>query len=141
MPTEKKKKSKGGQKLRLWVPYVCLITILSLSYELWKQSYCLPNKLFTMDPTIFELWVMKTENWVIRTNNPNGPREFKDTPIKGGSLGFVLAARPKTVAFGFKVLLFGLLFRPMSSWPRGIWGFQMSFVFRLGLTPESMHRC
>ena len=35
--TQKKiKKSKGGQKLRLWVPYVCLITILPLSYELWK---------------------------------------------------------------------------------------------------------
>ena len=32
----KKKKSKGGQKLRLWVPYVCLIIILPLSYELWK---------------------------------------------------------------------------------------------------------
>ena len=31
-----KKESKGGQKLRLWVPYVCLITILTLSYELWK---------------------------------------------------------------------------------------------------------
>ena len=38
MPTQKKKKKKpkGGQKLRLWVPYVCLITILPLSYELWK---------------------------------------------------------------------------------------------------------
>ena len=23
--------------------------------ELWKQSYCLPNKLFAMGPTIFEL--------------------------------------------------------------------------------------
>ena len=33
---KKKKKLKGGQKLLLWVPYVCLITILSLSYELWK---------------------------------------------------------------------------------------------------------
>ena len=32
----RKKKSKGGQNLRLWVPYVCLITILLLSYELWK---------------------------------------------------------------------------------------------------------
>ena len=33
---KKKKKSKRGQKLQLWVPYVCLITILSLNYELWK---------------------------------------------------------------------------------------------------------
>ena len=55
-PTQKKKKKlKGGQKLLLWVPYVCLITILSLSYELWKQSYCLPNKLFAISPIIFEL--------------------------------------------------------------------------------------
>ena len=39
--------------------------------ELWKQSYCLPNKLFTMGHTIFELWVMETENWVIKKLNPN----------------------------------------------------------------------
>ena len=36
----KKKKVKSGQKLRLGTvcgsPYVCLITILPLSYELWK---------------------------------------------------------------------------------------------------------
>ena len=40
--------------------------------ELWKQSYCLLNKLFAMCPTIFELWVMETENWVIKKPNPNG---------------------------------------------------------------------
>ena len=41
---ERKKKVKSGQKLRLgtvwyclWVHYMCLITILLLSYELWKQ--------------------------------------------------------------------------------------------------------
>ena len=39
--------------------------------ELWKQSYCLLNKLFAMCPTIFELWVMETENWVIKKPNPN----------------------------------------------------------------------
>ena len=74
MPAQekKKKKSKDGQKLRLWVPYVCLIIILSLSYEWWKQSYCLPNKLFAMSTIIFELWVIKTDNWVIKTSNPNG---------------------------------------------------------------------
>ena len=33
---ERKKKSKGAAKYCLWVPYVCLITILSLNYELWK---------------------------------------------------------------------------------------------------------
>ena len=54
-PRKRKEKKKKSQKLRLWVPYMCLITILSLSYELWKQSYCLPNKLFTMGPIIFEL--------------------------------------------------------------------------------------
>ena len=30
--------------------------------ELWKQNYYLPNKLFAMGPTIFELLVMETEN-------------------------------------------------------------------------------
>ena len=46
-----------------------------MSYKNWKiakQIYCLQNKLFIMDPTIFELWVMKTVNWVIKTLNPNG---------------------------------------------------------------------
>ena len=39
-PSEKKKKVKRWSKVTaeyyLWVPYVCLITILLLSYELWK---------------------------------------------------------------------------------------------------------
>ena len=41
--------------------------------ELWKQSYYLPNNLFAMGPTIFELWVMETENWVMEFVNPNTP--------------------------------------------------------------------
>ena len=45
--------------------------------ELWKQSYRLPNNFFVMGPTIFELWVMKTENWVIKKDNPNDPLTFK----------------------------------------------------------------
>ena len=60
---ERKKKSQKWSKVTaeycLWVPYVCLITKLPLSYELWKlktpQSYRLPNNLFIMDPIIFEL--------------------------------------------------------------------------------------
>ena len=32
----RKKRSKVATRYCLWVPYVCLITILSLSYELWK---------------------------------------------------------------------------------------------------------
>ena len=39
--------------------------------ELWKQSYRLPNNLFAIGPTIFELWVMETENWVMKIGNPN----------------------------------------------------------------------
>ena len=39
----------------LRVPHVCLITKMPLSYELWKQSYRLPNNLFAIGPTIFEL--------------------------------------------------------------------------------------
>ena len=41
--------------------------------ELWKQSYRLPNNLFAMGPTIFELWVMETENWITKKANPNAP--------------------------------------------------------------------
>ena len=33
---KKKKKSKGTVEHCLWVPHMCVITILSLSYELWK---------------------------------------------------------------------------------------------------------
>ena len=56
-PRKKKKikvvKSCGRYYLR--VPHVCLITKMSLSYELWKQSYRLSNNLFAIGPTIFEL--------------------------------------------------------------------------------------
>ena len=52
---------------------MCLITKILLSYEnwvieteLWKQSYCLPNNFFAISPTIFELWVMETKNWVMK---------------------------------------------------------------------------
>ena len=31
---------------------------------------------FAMGPTIFELWVMKTENWVMEITNPNSPLVF-----------------------------------------------------------------
>ena len=58
-PTQEKKKKikvvKSCGRYYLRVPHVCLITKMSLSYELWKQSYRLPNNLFAMDPTIFEL--------------------------------------------------------------------------------------
>ena len=30
-----------------------------------------PNNLFAMGPTIFELRVMETENWVMETGHPN----------------------------------------------------------------------
>ena len=29
-----------------------------------------------MGPTIFENWVMETENWVMRIDKPNGPLNF-----------------------------------------------------------------
>ena len=45
-PNSQPRRRKGKKKVKrwskvaaeycLWVPYVCLITILSLSYELWK---------------------------------------------------------------------------------------------------------
>ena len=54
-PRKKKKKLKvvksyGWYCLR--IPHVCLITKMPLSYELWKQSYRLPNNLFAMGLTI-----------------------------------------------------------------------------------------
>ena len=89
-----KKEKKNGQKLRLKFDsrslHVVLFTKMSLSYELWKQKTQLfsvskthnskirklsdknrvmvvPNGLLVMGPTIFKLWVMKTEmsygNW------------------------------------------------------------------------------
>ena len=93
-------KSYGWYCLR--VPHVCSITKMPLSYELWKlktakscfqfpllitqkldnwvmetelrkQSYRLSNNLFAMGPTIFELWVMETKNWVTKKANPNAP--------------------------------------------------------------------
>ena len=39
--------------------------------KLWKQSYWKPNNLFVMGPTIFELWVMETEIWVMKFDEPN----------------------------------------------------------------------
>ena len=35
-----------------------------------------PNNLFAMGLTIFELWVMETENWVTKTGHPNNPLMF-----------------------------------------------------------------
>ena len=32
-----------------------------------------PNNLFTMGRTIFELWVMKTEIWIMEIAKPNTP--------------------------------------------------------------------
>ena len=86
-PGKRKKKVKSCGWYCLRVPHVCLITKMPLSYfhnsklknqiiEWWKQSYRLPNNLFAMGPTIFELWVMETENWVIKKSNPNGPLVF-----------------------------------------------------------------
>ena len=42
-----------------------------MEIELWKQSYRLPNNFFAMGPTIFKLWVMETENWVVEIACPN----------------------------------------------------------------------
>ena len=30
-----------------------------------------PNELLAMGPTIFELWIMETEIWVMEINEPN----------------------------------------------------------------------
>ena len=51
--------------MRLWVPYVCLITILPLSYELWKQSsFGQTTFLLWVPPFLsYELWKLRIELW------------------------------------------------------------------------------
>ena len=64
-PTQKKKKKVKVVKSCDWyclrVPHVCLITKMSLSYKLWKQSYRLSNNLFCYESHHF--WVMSYGNW------------------------------------------------------------------------------
>ena len=94
--SSEKKKSKGGQKLQLWVPPCVFIYenaiklwVMETENSLWLFSVSIThnskikelsdgnrvivwsNNLFAMGPTIFELWVMKTENWVIKFGWPN----------------------------------------------------------------------
>ena len=62
--------TKNNQKLfSVSITHNLKIRELSDETELWKQSYHLPNNLFDIGPTIFELWVMETENWVIKKGN------------------------------------------------------------------------
>ena len=62
--------TKNNQKLfSVSITHNLKIRELSDGTELWKQSYHLPNNLFDIGPTIFELWVMETENWVIKKGN------------------------------------------------------------------------
>ena len=68
---EKKKKvkwSKVAARYCLWVPCMCLITILLLNYELWKQSY--GNRVIICQTTFlswvpqflsYELWNLRIE--------------------------------------------------------------------------------
>ena len=37
------------------------------------------NELLTMGLTIFELWVMETEIWVMEINEPNAPKTFLES--------------------------------------------------------------
>ena len=37
----------------------------------WKQSYGCQMDFSAMGPTIFELWVMETEVWVMKIDDPN----------------------------------------------------------------------
>ena len=37
----------------------------------WKQSYGCQMDFSAMGPTIFELWVMETELWIMEIDDPN----------------------------------------------------------------------
>ena len=45
---------------------------LSDENRVMETELLFAKQTFAMDPTIFELWVMETENWVIKKFNPNG---------------------------------------------------------------------
>ena len=73
----------------------------------------MPDNLFVMGPIIFELWwVMKTENWVIKKGNQNGPSVSGPRPALGlGLLGQCLGPptreRPQILGEFFFFLIFG----------------------------------
>ena len=74
--TQEKKGEKMVKRCGCGSLHVCLIAKVSLSYKWWKQKtgnkvMVLPNGLFTIGLTIFELWVMETELWVMKIDDPN----------------------------------------------------------------------
>ena len=87
---ERKKKSQKVVKRCDWVLFVgplCLFNyniVIELSVFITHNSKIrklsggnrvmdFPNNLFAMGPTIFKLWVMEIENWVMETSHPNNP--------------------------------------------------------------------
>ena len=72
-PSEERKKN--GQKLRLKSDseslHVVLFTEMSLSDE--NRVMVVSNRFLVIGPTIFELWVMKTDIWVMEIDKPNTP--------------------------------------------------------------------
>ena len=99
---ERKKKSQKVVKRCGWVLFVGLLCVFkyNIAIELWAMEtensqnvfsisitynskirklsdgnrvMDFPNNLFTMGLTIFELWVMKTEIWVMEIAKPNTP--------------------------------------------------------------------
>ena len=56
-------------------PFMCLITILSLTdgNRVIEIELSFAKQPFCHGPTIFKLWVMETENWVMETGKPNTP--------------------------------------------------------------------
>ena len=76
-----------------------------MEIELQKQSYRLPNNLFAMGPIIFELWVMETENWVIKKGNPNGPLVIAASILNlNRNIPFYFNGYPMMIGIGFEDL-------------------------------------
>ena len=46
-----------------------------MSYENWVTV--VQNRLLAMGPTIFKLWVIETETWVMKIDEPNTPLRFE----------------------------------------------------------------
>ena len=66
--------TENSQKLfPVSITYNSKIRELSDENRVMETELLFAKKLFAMGPTIFELWVMKTENWVMEFANPNSP--------------------------------------------------------------------
>ena len=65
-------KTENSQKLfSVSITHNSKIRELSDGNRVMETELLFAKQTFAMGPTIFELWVMETDNWVIKKLNPN----------------------------------------------------------------------